>query len=62
MSDEAAPDLTWEEIADCWRLDELVEGRLRPSTSDDVLPLMTIGALSSRQPLDEAGGGMPSTP
>ncbi|MFF9458630.1 hypothetical protein [Streptomyces flaveolus] len=52
MSDEATPALAWEEIADSWRLDELVEGRLRPSTSDDV---MTIGALRSRQPLDEAG-------
>ncbi|MFE0857275.1 hypothetical protein [Streptomyces mutabilis] len=55
MSNEATPDLTWEEIADSWRLDELVEGRLQPSTRDDVLTLMTIGALRSRQPLDEAG-------
>ncbi|MFC8949507.1 hypothetical protein [Streptomyces rochei] len=55
MSNEATPDLAWEEIADSWRLDELVEGRLQPSTRDDVLTLMMIGALRSRQPLDEAG-------
>ncbi|MFI6689489.1 hypothetical protein [Streptomyces sp. NPDC050485] len=54
MSDETTPDVTWEEIADSWRLDELVEGRMRPTTSDDVLTLMTIGALRSRQPLNEA--------
>jgi hypothetical protein len=53
MSDEAAPDVTWEEIADSWRLDELVEGRMRPTTSDDVLTLMTIGALHGRRPLNE---------
>ncbi|MEV6581341.1 hypothetical protein AB0M92_24630 [Streptomyces sp. NPDC051582] len=55
MSDEATPDVTWEEIADSWRLDELLEGRMRPTTSDDVLTLMTIGALRGRRPpLSEA--------
>ncbi|MET7297094.1 hypothetical protein ABZS79_34230 [Streptomyces griseoloalbus] len=54
MSDETAPDVTWEEIADSWRLDELLEGRMRPTTRDDVLTLMTIGALRGRQPLNEA--------
>ncbi|MGW0316018.1 hypothetical protein [Streptomyces flavidovirens] len=54
MSDEATPDVTWEEIADSWRLDELLEGRMRPTTSDDVLTLMTIGALRGRPPLSEA--------
>jgi hypothetical protein len=55
MSDEAAPDVTWEEIADSWRLDELLEGRMRPTTSDDVLTLMTIGVLRGRRaPLSEA--------
>ncbi|MEU2354353.1 hypothetical protein ABZ599_15530 [Streptomyces misionensis] len=54
MSDELTPALTWEEIADSWRLDELIEIRLQPSTSDDVLTLMTIGALRSRRPLDKA--------
>lgn len=47
------PDVTWEEIADSWRLDEQVEGRMRPTTSDDVLTLMTIGALRGRKPLNE---------
>lgn len=54
MSDEATPDGTWEEIAESWRLDELVEGRMQPTTSDDVLTLMTIGALRGRRPLNEA--------
>ncbi|WP_159054114.1 hypothetical protein [Streptomyces sp. AS58] len=55
MSDEATPDMTWEEIADSWRLDELVDGRMRPTTGDDVLTLMTIGALRGRRPpLSEA--------
>ncbi|MFF6979298.1 hypothetical protein ACFZAV_16485 [Streptomyces sp. NPDC008343] len=54
MSDETTPDVTWEEIAGSWRLDELVEGRMRPTTSDDVLTLMTIGVLRGRQPLIEA--------
>ncbi|MFJ9967115.1 hypothetical protein [Streptomyces avermitilis] len=55
MSDETTPDVTWEEIADSWRLDELLEGRMRPTTSDDVLTLMTIGALRGRRPpLSEA--------
>ncbi|MFD8413950.1 hypothetical protein ACFV2Q_19695 [Streptomyces sp. NPDC059650] len=55
MSDEAMPDVTWEEIADSWRLDELLEGRMRPTTSDDVLTLMTIGVLRGRRPrLSEA--------
>ncbi|MFE0775411.1 hypothetical protein [Streptomyces sp. NPDC058861] len=55
MSDEAVPDVTWEEIADIWRLDELLEGRMRPTTSDDVLTLMTIGVLRGwRAPLSEA--------
>ncbi|MEU0665232.1 hypothetical protein ABZ508_13630 [Streptomyces lavendulocolor] len=54
MSDEATSDGTWEEIADSWRLDELIEGRLQPTTRDDVLTLMTIGALRPRRPLDEA--------
>jgi hypothetical protein len=54
MSDETTPDVTWEEIADSWRLDELLEGRMRPTTSDDVLTLMTIGALRGRLPLNEA--------
>lgn len=53
MSDEAMPDVTWEEIADSWRLDELVEGRMQPTTSDDMLTLMTIGALRGRRPLNE---------
>ncbi|MCL3999131.1 hypothetical protein [Streptomyces lavenduligriseus] len=52
MSDEIGG--TWEEIADIWRLDELVEGRMQPTTNDDVLTLMAIGALRPRQPLDEA--------
>ncbi|WP_030788464.1 hypothetical protein [Streptomyces sp. NRRL S-920] len=52
MSDEA--DVTWEEIADSWRLDELIEGRTQPTTNDDVLTLMTIGALRPRQPPNEA--------
>ncbi|KOU73736.1 hypothetical protein ADK61_22380 [Streptomyces sp. XY66] len=54
MSDEATPDVTWEDIAGSWRLDELLEGRMRPTTSDDVLTLMTIGALRGRPPLSEA--------
>ncbi|MFI2906913.1 hypothetical protein ACG2OD_01385 [Streptomyces sp. PDY-4] len=54
MSDEATSDGTWEEIADSWRLDELIEGRLQPTTRDDVLTLMTIGALRPRHTLDEA--------
>ncbi|WP_159045403.1 hypothetical protein [Streptomyces sp. H036] len=55
MSDEAVPDVTWEEIADSWRLDELLGGRMRPTTSDDVLTLMTIGVLRGRRaPLSEA--------
>jgi hypothetical protein len=55
VSDEAVPDVTWEEIADSWRLDELLEGRMRPTTSDDVLTLMTIGVLRDRRaPLSEA--------
>ncbi|WP_331735844.1 hypothetical protein OG605_38465 (plasmid) [Streptomyces xanthophaeus] len=55
MSDEATPDVTWEEIADSWRLDDLLEGHMRPTTSDDVLTLMTIGALrGERPPLSEA--------
>ncbi|WP_328373771.1 hypothetical protein OG800_50895 (plasmid) [Streptomyces sp. NBC_00445] len=54
MSDETTPDTTWEEIADSWRLDELLAGRMRPTTSDDVLTLMTIGALRGRHPLNEA--------
>ena len=55
MSDEATPDMTWEEITDSWRLDELLEGRMQPTTSDDVLTLMTIGALRDRRPpLSEA--------
>ncbi|GGS28908.1 hypothetical protein GCM10010269_79550 [Streptomyces humidus] len=49
MSDEATPDMTWEEIADSWRLDELLEGRMQPTTSDDVLTLMTIVALRDRR-------------
>ncbi|MET9733386.1 hypothetical protein ABZZ79_22855 [Streptomyces sp. NPDC006458] len=53
MSDEAMPDVTWEEVADSWRLDDLVEGRMRPTTSDDVLTLMTIGALRGRRSLNE---------
>ncbi|MGW3387307.1 hypothetical protein [Streptomyces cinereoruber] len=52
MSDEA--DVTWEEVADSWRLDELIEGRMQPTTSDDVQMLMTIGALRLRHPLNEA--------
>ncbi|MFF5027865.1 hypothetical protein ACFY2J_27145 [Streptomyces collinus] len=40
MSDEAMPDVTWEEVADSLRLDDLVEGRMRPTTSEDVLTLM----------------------
>ncbi|MFF9244541.1 hypothetical protein ACF1AY_35390 [Streptomyces sp. NPDC014776] len=52
MSGEA--DVAWEEVADSWRLDELMEGRMQPTTSDDVLMLMTIGALRPRQPLNEA--------
>ncbi|MEU7073013.1 hypothetical protein AB0B30_28165 [Streptomyces narbonensis] len=55
MGDEAVPDVTWEEIADSWRLDELLEGRMRPTTSDDVLTLMTVGVLRGRRPpLSEA--------
>ncbi|MFE2271432.1 hypothetical protein ACFXB4_19565 [Streptomyces lavendulae] len=55
MSDEATPDVTWEEIADSWRLDELLAGRMRPTTNDDVLTLMTIGVLRGhRPPLNEA--------
>ena len=54
MSDETAPDPTWEEIADSWRLDELLEGRMQPATSDDVLTLMTIGVLRGWRPLNEA--------
>ncbi|MFI8952883.1 hypothetical protein ACIGO6_41365 [Streptomyces sp. NPDC053750] len=53
MSDEAGPDVTWEEVADSWRLDDLVEGRMRPTTSDDVLTLMTIGALRGWRALNE---------
>ncbi|WND40807.1 hypothetical protein RI578_41700 (plasmid) [Streptomyces sp. BB1-1-1] len=53
MSDETMPDVTWEEIADSWRLDDLVEGRMRPTTSDDVRTLMTIGVLRGRPPLNE---------
>ncbi|NEB54121.1 hypothetical protein G3I48_17825 [Streptomyces griseus] len=45
MSDESAPDVTWEDIADSWRVDELLEGRMRPTTYDDVLTLITIGVL-----------------
>ncbi|MET9779274.1 hypothetical protein ABZ023_34380 [Streptomyces sp. NPDC006367] len=52
MSDEA--DVTWEEITASWRLDELVEGHMQPTTGEDVLTLMTIGALRPRQPLNEA--------
>ncbi|GLX22424.1 hypothetical protein [Streptomyces lavendulae] len=55
MDDEAVPEVTWEEIADSWRLDELLEGRMLPTTSDDVLTLMTIGVLRGRRPpLSEA--------
>ncbi|MER6194958.1 hypothetical protein [Streptomyces cyaneofuscatus] len=45
MSDESTPDATWEDIADSWRLDELLEGRMRPTTYNDVLTLMTVGVL-----------------
>ncbi|MFE9121325.1 hypothetical protein [Streptomyces sp. NPDC007172] len=55
MRDETASDVTWEEIADSWRLDELLEGRMRPTTTDDVATLMTIGALrGGRAPLSGA--------
>ncbi|MEU7733201.1 hypothetical protein AB0B51_08705 [Streptomyces griseus] len=50
MSDESTPDVTWEDIADSWRVDELLEGRMRPSTYDDVLTLMTVGVLRGPMP------------
>lgn len=52
VSDEAAPDETWEEVACSWRLDELLAGRMSPTTKDDVQTLMVIGALRSRRPLN----------
>ncbi|MER5985683.1 hypothetical protein [Streptomyces sp. NPDC001787] len=45
MSDKEPPEITWDEVAYSWRIDELVEGRLPPATRDDVLTLATIGAL-----------------
>ncbi|MET8816438.1 hypothetical protein ABZW47_31110 [Streptomyces sp. NPDC004549] len=53
MSDEATPDISWEDIAESWRLDELLAGRMQPTTSDDVRTLMTIRALRDQWPPNE---------
>ncbi|MGW3313607.1 hypothetical protein ACWDG9_44385 [Streptomyces sp. NPDC001073] len=45
MSDEAAPDTTWEDVANSWRVDELVEGGLNPSTHDDIAMLVVVGLM-----------------
>ncbi|MFE1190051.1 hypothetical protein [[Kitasatospora] papulosa] len=51
MSEEESPDEAWDEVAESWRIDELVEGRLMPATNDDVLTLAAIGALRMQPPL-----------
>ncbi|MFD8727807.1 hypothetical protein [Streptomyces sp. NPDC059611] len=55
MSEDDTSDVTWEEIAESWRLEELLDGRMRPTTGQDMTTLMMIGALrGQRPPLSEA--------
>ncbi|WP_217230772.1 hypothetical protein [Streptomyces anulatus] len=58
MSDEESPETTWDDVAYSWRIDELVEGTLPPTTRDDVLTLATIGALRVVPLLDDGARQM----
>ncbi|WP_327391471.1 hypothetical protein OG728_39030 (plasmid) [Streptomyces microflavus] len=58
MSDEGSPEITWDEVAYSWRIDELVEGTLPPTRRDDVLMLATIGALRAVPPLNDSARQM----